>query len=171
MFRIKFLWIGIALLSLLRDASGFVVTIDAHAEECFFERVEAGSKMSMHLFSMPQVCRESTWHGNIHYRCHVWSYRRRLPWYRRQDHRSHVERYLLGRKGVLRQIHVCRSHVWFAHSLLRQPNVFRGAESGDVLDRCWRCTTRNTGRTGRGGGRTHEARGHDQGAVGTIDWS
>ncbi|CAD7086991.1 unnamed protein product [Hermetia illucens] len=47
MFRIKFLWIGIALLSLLRDASGFVVTIDAHAEECFFERVEAGSKMSV----------------------------------------------------------------------------------------------------------------------------
>lgn len=35
------------LAALLATASGYFVSIDAHAEECFFERVTSGTKMSL----------------------------------------------------------------------------------------------------------------------------
>lgn len=35
----------LALLCLLAPAHGYFITIDAHAEECFFEKVTAGTKL------------------------------------------------------------------------------------------------------------------------------
>ena len=35
------------LAALLATASGYFVSIDAHAEECFFERVTLGTKMGL----------------------------------------------------------------------------------------------------------------------------
>lgn len=38
------LW-GLLLLLGLGQAKAYIVTVDAHAEECFFEHVEAGTKL------------------------------------------------------------------------------------------------------------------------------
>lgn len=32
-------------LSLIQSSLSYFITVDAHAEECFFDRVEAGTKM------------------------------------------------------------------------------------------------------------------------------
>lgn len=37
----------VLLAALLATASGYFVSIDAHAEECFFERVTSGTKMGL----------------------------------------------------------------------------------------------------------------------------
>lgn len=44
----KYLLIGYVLLvTLLNRAAAYFVTVDAHAEECFFEKVEKGTKLSL----------------------------------------------------------------------------------------------------------------------------
>lgn len=35
---------ALVLLQLLRGSEAFIVTVDAHNEECFFEKVEGGTK-------------------------------------------------------------------------------------------------------------------------------
>lgn len=40
-------FIGILLLAYLTQTSGYIVTVDAHAEECFFQKVEAGTKLGL----------------------------------------------------------------------------------------------------------------------------
>lgn len=35
------------LLSLIKSLSAFYITVDAHAEECFFERATTGTKMGL----------------------------------------------------------------------------------------------------------------------------
>lgn len=37
----------VVMLAFLREASAFYLTIDAHAEECFFDRVTTGTKMGL----------------------------------------------------------------------------------------------------------------------------
>lgn len=39
--------LGFYLLCLASRASGYFVSVDAHAEECFFDRVSSGMKMSL----------------------------------------------------------------------------------------------------------------------------
>lgn len=41
----KFL-LSLLLLGFYSQADAYFITVDAHAEECFFERVEVGTKMS-----------------------------------------------------------------------------------------------------------------------------
>lgn len=36
----------LALVQLLQTAQAFIVNVDAHNEECFFEKIEAGTKFS-----------------------------------------------------------------------------------------------------------------------------
>ncbi|CAG9770060.1 unnamed protein product [Ceutorhynchus assimilis] len=38
---------GFLLLACLTQAYGYIITVDAHAEECFFEKVEAGTKLGL----------------------------------------------------------------------------------------------------------------------------
>lgn len=45
MFTVSELVVLLAVLS--ATASGYFVSIDAHAEECFYERVNSGTKMSL----------------------------------------------------------------------------------------------------------------------------
>lgn len=45
MFTVSELVVLLAVLS--ATASGYFVSIDAHAEECFFERVNSGTKMGL----------------------------------------------------------------------------------------------------------------------------
>lgn len=37
--------------TLLNTANCYTITVDAHAEECFFENVEADTKMGKHLIA------------------------------------------------------------------------------------------------------------------------
>lgn len=40
-------WCLLAVLSLIHQSSQFFITIDAHAEECFFDRAQAGTKLGL----------------------------------------------------------------------------------------------------------------------------
>lgn len=39
--------VGLVLAALVATVSGYFVSIDAHAEECFYERVNSGTKMGL----------------------------------------------------------------------------------------------------------------------------
>lgn len=45
----KYISVIILIFSLLSPCNSYFVTVDAHAEECFFEKVEDGTKMSLHF--------------------------------------------------------------------------------------------------------------------------
>ena len=48
MRRMIISWLAVLLVALVVcDVSGYFVVIDANAEECFFDRVTAGTKMSL----------------------------------------------------------------------------------------------------------------------------
>lgn len=39
----------LGLMQLLHTAQAFIVNVDAHNEECFFEKIEAGTKFSKNI--------------------------------------------------------------------------------------------------------------------------
>lgn len=47
MWKSNTILITITLLQLLKYTHAYFVTIDAHSEECFFDRVEQGTKMGL----------------------------------------------------------------------------------------------------------------------------
>lgn len=45
MWKLKVLIMFVAVLQLAQLGHAYYITVDAHSEECFFDRVEAGTKM------------------------------------------------------------------------------------------------------------------------------
>lgn len=45
-----FILSGILLIACLSQTDGYIVTVDADAEECFFEKVEAGTKLGEYIY-------------------------------------------------------------------------------------------------------------------------
>lgn len=45
-----------SLLILARNGSAFIVSVDAHNEECFFENVEGGTKFGKIAARLPVAC-------------------------------------------------------------------------------------------------------------------
>jgi hypothetical protein len=48
MFRIN-IYVLLSLISHFGLSHGYFITVDAHAEECFFDKVESGTKMGMDI--------------------------------------------------------------------------------------------------------------------------
>lgn len=46
MVQVKITFVAIVLLELLRLGESYLITIDARAQDCFHERVQAGTKLS-----------------------------------------------------------------------------------------------------------------------------
>lgn len=48
MFKVN-VFVLLSLISHFGCSHGYFITVDAHAEECFFDKVESGTKMGMNI--------------------------------------------------------------------------------------------------------------------------
>lgn len=51
-----FLFQFLTLFSIFQQGFSYFLTVDAHAEECFFDKVEIGSKLGMKLCFIALLC-------------------------------------------------------------------------------------------------------------------
>ena len=143
-FRVMSTLIGwlVTSLALLASVEAYFVTVDAHAEECFFDKVTTRIKNPINIPFPGKV-----WDKNGP---HVWGGRRRLPrhwcqdsWTRWQNNppgthlpifdnwiQEHWMYYAIvlpkthpGRKGIQWEVYICGSHGWCLPVLLLQPDV------------------------------------------------
>jgi hypothetical protein len=134
----------------------FIITIDAHAEDCFFDRVSSGTKMSL-MFEVAEGgfldIDVKVIYNFLHFAAPVFSCIRYcilcfklyfsltglsgIIFVIYLDYRSGWKEYLLRRTGIKWQVHICCSYGRRIPVLLQQQNVDDDTESRDVHHGCW----------------------------------
>lgn len=132
----------------------FIITIDAHAEDCFFDRVSSGTKMSL-MFEVAEGgfldIDVKVIYNFLHFAasvfCRIRYYILCFQLYFERfvrdyfclylDYRSGWKEYLLRRTGIKWQVHICCSYGRRLPVLLQQQNVNNDTESRDVHHGCW----------------------------------
>ena len=123
--------LSVLVIFFISGAQSYFITVDAHAEECFFDKVKSGTKMGL-MFEVAEggfldidVRIVGPDGKTIHQvKCrqfHMMKYFGAV-WHNAVLTQSHIF-HISGRKGVQWKIHICCSHGRRLPVLLLQPDV------------------------------------------------
>jgi hypothetical protein len=132
----------------------YIITIDAHAEDCFFDRVSSGTKMSLMFevaeggfldidvkviitFCILQLRFFVVFVIVFYVSSCILKGLSEIIFVIYLDYRSGWKKYLLRRTGIKWQVHICCSYGRRIPVLLQQQNVDDDTESRDVHHGCW----------------------------------